>query len=187
VIVDQDAFLRGASGRQAQILLICVNLRDSREHLPRKGRKSKFAKMKSMLPRGSKVIVHEPPVKTRPGVETGVLTSIDPAVLEDSYVYVHCYFDNPGSNTLIRIWKTTFLVDPLSRARSSLVHSENISLAPQWTLIPDGITFSFLLVFSKLPKSCRQFDLKEEIPQPGGFYVRAIQRNDIDVYHINIE
>lgn len=140
-----------------------------------------------MLPRGSKVIVQEPPVKTRPGVETDVLTSVDPAVLEDSYVYVHCNFDNPWSNTLIRIWKTTFLIDPLSSTRSSLVHVENISMAPQWTLIPDGITFSFLLVFSGLPKSCRQFDLKEEITQPGGFHVTSIQRNETDVYHINIE
>lgn len=140
-----------------------------------------------LFPRGAKVIVQEPPVKTRPGVETDVLTSIDSAALEDSYVYVHCNFDNPGNNTLIRIWKTTFLIDPLSSTRSSLVHAENISMAPQWTLIPDGITFSFLLVFSGLPKSCRQFDLKEEIPQPGGFLVRGIKRNDTDVYHINIE
>jgi hypothetical protein len=137
--------------------------------------------------RGSKIIVQEPPVKTRPNVGTDVLTSIDPAVLEDSYVYVHCYFDNPWSNTLIRIWKTTFLIDPSTRARSELVHAENISLAPQWTLIPDGITFSFLLIFSGLPKSCRQFDLKEEISQPGGFLVSGIKRNETDVYHINIE
>ena len=140
-----------------------------------------------LVPYGSKVIVHEPPVKPRPGVETEVLTSIDPAVLEDSYVYVHCNFDNPGSNTLIRIWKTTFLVDPSSNARSSLIHAENISLAPQWTLIPNKTSFSFLLIFSGLPKSCRQFDLKEEISQPGGFHVTGIQRNDTDVYHINIE
>jgi hypothetical protein len=139
------------------------------------------------FPQAANVIVQEPPVKPRPGVETDVLTSIDPAVLEDSYVYVHCYFDNPWSNTLIRIWKTTFLIDPLSHARSSLIHAENISLAPQWTLIPDGISFSFLLIFSGLPKACRQFDLKEEIPQPGGFLVSGIRRNETDVYHINIE
>src|SRR5258706_10444999 len=139
-----------------------------------------------LVPDGSRVIVKEPPVKPRPSVETDVLTSISPAVLEDSFVYVHCYFENPGNNTLIRIWKTTFLIDPLSSTRSSLVHAENISLAPQWTLIPDGITFSFLLIFSGLPKSCRQFDLKEEIAQPGGFLVRGIKRNEMDVYHINI-
>jgi len=138
-------------------------------------------------PHAAKVVVQEPPVKSRPGVDTAVLTSIDPAVLEDSYVYVHCYFDNPGSNTLIRIWKTTFLIDPLSGTRSSLVHTENISLAPQWTLIADGTSFSFLLVFSGLPKSCRQFDMKEEITQPGGFLVTGITRNETDVYHINIE
>ena len=140
-----------------------------------------------VAPGASKVIIKEPPVRTKPGVETEVLTSISPAVLDDSYVYVHCNFENPWTNTLIRIWKTTFLIDPSSSTRSSMVHAENISLAPQWTLIPDGITFSFLLVFSGLPKSCRQFDLKEEIAQPGGFLVKGIQRNDSDVYHINIE
>jgi hypothetical protein len=126
------------------------------------------------------------PGKVQPEVEVDVLTSLEGEVLEDSYVYVHCNFDNPGSNTLIRIWKTTFLTDTVSHARSSLVHVENISLAPQWTLIPDGASFSFLLIFTGLPKSCRQFDLKEEIPQPGGFLVTNIQRNETDVYHITI-
>ena len=134
----------------------------------------------------SKVITKEPPVKTKPEVEIDVRTSIAAATQEDSYVYVHCYFENPGTHALIRIWKTTFLIDPASGARSSLVHAENISYAPQWTMIPDGITFSFLLIFSGLPKSCRKFDLLEEISQPGGFLVRDIQRNDTDVYHINI-
>ncbi len=136
---------------------------------------------------GSKVIVKEPPVKAKPEIEPDVSTSIDPASLQDSYVYVHCHFDNPGANTLIRIWKSTFLLDHTSDAKSELVHLENISLAPQWTLIPDGITFSFLLIFSALPSSCRQFDLRVEIPQPGGFWVKNIQRNDTDVYHITIE
>ena len=140
----------------------------------------------SSLPLGSKVITKEPPVKTKPDVETEVLTSIDPATLEDSYVYVHCYYGAPGSNSLIRIWKTTFLVDATSCTRSPLIHAENISYAPQWTMIPDGAPFSFLLIFSGLPKSCRKFDLHEEIPQPGGFLVKNIQRNETDVYHINI-
>ena len=140
----------------------------------------------SFPPRGSKVITKEPPVKTKPGVETEVLTSIDPAALEDSYVYVHCYYDAPGSNSLIRIWKTTFLIDAPSGTRSPLVHAENISYSPQWTIIPDGQAFSFLLIFSGLPKSCRKFDLHEEIPQPGGFLVKNIPRNETDVYHINI-
>jgi hypothetical protein len=136
--------------------------------------------------RASKVTTQEPPVKSQPKVDAEVLTSIDPSTLEDSYVYIHCYYDAPDHDALIRIWKTTFLVDAISSARSPLLHAENISVAPQWTAIPDGAPFSFLLIFAGLPKSCRKFDLHEQIPQPGGFLVKNIQRNETDVYHINI-
>jgi len=87
---------------------------------------------------------------------------------------------------LIRIWKTTFLVDKFSGIRSNLVHAENISLAPVWTQIPDGREYSFLLIFSGLPKSCKIFDLVEEIPEPGGFFIQDISRNEKDVYHIDV-
>lgn len=122
-------------------------------------------------------------VKPVVGVET--LESIDPQLLEDSFVYVHCHFDNPSDDMLIRIWRTTFLIDPQTTTRSQLVHAENISYAPQWTMIPKG-DFTFLLIFGGLPKSVQVFDLVEEIPQPGGFVVRSIRRNDTDVYHIDI-
>jgi hypothetical protein len=128
----------------------------------------------------------DPPVKIKPAVEASVLASIQPSVLEDSYVYVHCSFDNSWKDALIRIWKTTFLVDHSSTAKSSLVHAENISIAPLWTIIPDKRIHNFILVFSALPKSCTQFDLIEEIPQPGGFVVRDIQRNPRDVYHVTL-
>jgi hypothetical protein len=135
---------------------------------------------------GSTIKIKELPVKARPEVDIDVLTAIASGVLEDSYVYVHCYFDNPHDGSLIRIWKTTFLMDLVSGTRSKLVHAENISFAPVWTLIPDRTAFSFLLIFSALPKSCTQFDLIEEIPQPGGFHVKNIQRNQQDVYHITL-
>jgi hypothetical protein len=87
---------------------------------------------------------------------------------------------------LIRIWKTTFLVDKTAGAKSQLLHAENISIAPQWMAIPEAASYSFLLIFSALSKSCKQFDLIEEISQPGGFYVKGIQRNESDVYHIDL-
>ena len=87
---------------------------------------------------------------------------------------------------LIRIWKNTFLIDKASGSRSQLVHVENISIAPMWTQIPDGVTYSFLLIFNALPKSCQFFDLLEDIPQPGGFFIEGIERNQTDVYHINL-
>ena len=115
------------------------------------------------------------------------LASIDPDVLEDSYVYVHCQFPIPAPGMLIRIWKTTVLKDCHSSGQSQLIHAENISYAPQWTLIPNTGVYSFLLIFSALPKTCTMFDLVEEIPQPGGFLVKSIVRNKTDVYRINIE
>jgi hypothetical protein len=134
-----------------------------------------------------KPIVKEAPVKVKPEVDSDALASIDASVLEDSYVYVHCYFKNSFKDMLIRIWKTTFLIDRTSGVRSKLVHAENISLAPVWTQVPDGSSYSFLLIFSALPKSCQNFDLKEDIPQAGGFFIENISRNQTDVYHITIK
>src|SRR5262245_35369040 len=133
---------------------------------------------------GPKVI--EPPVKIKPAVDVDVLTSVDASTLEDSFVYVHCYFHNQWKDMLIRIWQNTWLIDQASGSRSKLIHAENITYAPTWTLIPDGQTYTFLLIFSGLPKSCQMFDLLEDIPQAGGFHVKDISRNQTDVYHINL-
>lgn len=148
--------------------------------------KSKSLIMPAMNFEISNADVREAPVKTKPDVDTEVLLSVDANYLEDSYVYVHCYFNNPGKDAMIRIWRSTFLVDTSSQTRVSLVHAENITFAPLWTLIPDGRVYSFLLIFSGLPKSCRQFDLVEDIPQAGGFLVKNIVRNERDVYHVDI-
>ena len=113
------------------------------------------------------------------------MAALAPEAMNDSYVYVHCYLQNEWQDALVRIWKTTFLVDK-GGSKSGLVHAENISIAPMWTLIPDRATHSFLLIFAALPKGCKQFDLVEEIPQPGGFHVSNIQRNQNDVYHIDL-
>ena len=125
-------------------------------------------------------------VPTKPKVDTEVLTSIDAWTLEDQHVYVHCYYKNDLPEMLIRIWRSTFLIDKVSGARSELVHAEKISFAPQWTIIQGKITFSFLLIFSALPKDCKVFDLVEDIPQAGGFFVSGIKRNELDVYHVDI-
>lgn len=113
--------------------------------------------------------IKEPVPLVKPVVEPDVLLSIDPNVLEDAYVYVHCYFKNDLNEMLIRIWRSTFLIDRTSGSRSELIHAENISFAPQWEMIPGNTTFSFLLIFAALPKDCKVFDLLEDIPQSGGF------------------
>jgi hypothetical protein len=111
-------------------------------------------------------------------------TKVD--VQQESHVYVHCYFNNTYKDMLIRVWRTTFLIDRASGARSKLVHVENISFAPEWTLIPDNKLFRFLLIFDALPRGCTTFDLVEEIAQPGGFHVEGILRNQTDVYHVDV-
>jgi hypothetical protein len=128
----------------------------------------------------------EAPVKSKPDVDIETTTHVESLTADDSFVYVHCYFQNKWQNMLIRIWKTTFLVDGSSGTRARLIHAENISMAPAWTQIPDGREYSFLLIFSGLPKSCKTFDLVEEISEPGGFFVRNISRNETDVYHIDV-
>jgi hypothetical protein len=129
----------------------------------------------------------EPPVKIKPSIDIEILSAVATEALEDSFVYVHCYLDNPIKDMLIRIWRTTFLVDLDSGSRSKLIHAEKISVAPQWTLVPDRSSYSFLLIFAALPKSCQTFELVEHVPTSGGFHVPSIARNLKDVYHINIK
>lgn len=132
------------------------------------------------------VTIVEPPVKARPSVDLDTLATLHPELLNDSYVYVHCHFDNRWQDMLIRIWKTTYLIDRHSSAKAELIHAENITYAPHWTLIPDKQPYTFLLIFSGLPKSCKVFDLLEQIPEPGGFHVAGIVRNESDVYHVDL-
>jgi hypothetical protein len=117
---------------------------------------------------------------------TQVATATETMTLEAGHVYVHCYFNNTFKDMLIRIWKSTYLIDQGSGSRSELVHIENISYAPQWTAVPDNQLFHFLLIFSALPKSCMKFDLLEDIPQSGGFHVTDIMRNEMDVYRVDL-
>ncbi|MBL7835156.1 MAG: hypothetical protein JNK18_14450 [Cyclobacteriaceae bacterium] len=123
----------------------------------------------------------------KPEVDADVLASIDPNALTDSYVYVHCHYHNLYDEMFIRIWRSTFLIDRVSGSRAKLVHAENISYAPVWTYIPGKQLYTFLLIFSALPKDCKVFDLMEDIPQAGGFFVSGISRNEQDVYHVTIE
>jgi len=119
-------------------------------------------------------------------IDIDVLASIAPEFLEDSFVYVHCKLPIVEAGMLVRIWRTTVLRDCHSSAHSKLIHAENISYAPVWTMIPDRGTYTFLLIFEALPKSCTQFDLIEDIPEQNGFLVKNIVRNKSDVYQVNL-
>lgn len=135
----------------------------------------------------AKASIVESPVKLKPSIDITVLTALATESLEDSHVYIHCYLENGAKDLLIRIWRTTFLIDQNTGNRSKLIHAENVSMAPQWTMVPNAGLFNFLLIFSPLPKSCQQFDLLEQVPTSGGFHIPGIQRNMKDVYHIDIK
>ncbi|MFM8347265.1 MAG: hypothetical protein ACKOAR_04395 [Bacteroidota bacterium] len=112
------------------------------------------------------------------------LVAEDTVVFEQGHVYVHCHFQNGPSDSLVRIWRSTYLVPNGSPERSALIHAENISFAPQWTPMPRNREFRFLLIFEGLPRDCARFDLFEDIPEAGGFFVGDIARNSTDVYHV---
>ncbi|MDH4057953.1 MAG: hypothetical protein OEU76_04280 [Cyclobacteriaceae bacterium] len=131
-------------------------------------------------------LIENPPVKAKPYVDTDVLFSIRPELLNDAYMYLHCHIRHTTQDMLIRIWPSTFLISKTGGEKSKLVHAENISFAPVWTIIPENFHYTFLLIFGGLPKSCRVFDLAEDIPQPGGFFVPNIVRTETDVYHIDL-
>jgi hypothetical protein len=104
-------------------------------------------------------------------------------VHEESQVIVHCRMNSDSDS--IRIWKSTFLFSHECEHRSKLVHAVNISMFPKWTNIISP-NYTFTLIFSGLPKSCKTFDLLEQIPESGGFNIKNIKRNKSDVYNLEI-
>lgn len=128
-----------------------------------------------------------------PGVKPDI--QIDPAtslqllssVSEESQVILHCYYTGAFVEDNIRIWKSTFLFPHECHQKSQLITVHNITLYPQWMTVLQGETIVFTLVFSALPRECKVFDMIESIPEPGGFEVKNIQRNKIDVYHIRLK
>ena len=124
---------------------------------------------------------------TKPEISPEILESLQTKVEEEKQLIVHCCY--PASiyeGNLIRIWQSTFLIDDSIPHKSHLIHHENISLFPYWTEVPPMKDFWFTLVFSGLPKECTSFDLKEEIPEEGGFFIQNIKRNGTDVYRVKI-
>ena len=107
-----------------------------------------------------------------------IKTEIKTLESEERQTIVHC---TCGEDYAFRIWRSTFLIEHETGKRAKLITAYNISFAPQWT-INDGKGFT--LIFEGLSKACLSFDLKEIIPQEGGFEVLGIQRNNMDVYQV---
>ena len=135
------------------------------------------------------VIFDNMDIITKPKVEIApdILKKLQECFKEEGQVIVHCisggslFYDN-----YVRIWKSTYLYDHTSDHVSELVHIQNISLAPEWTLVPAGTILHYSLIFTSLPKDCTTFDLEELISQPGRFSAQNIQRNKTDVYYIRL-
>ena len=126
-------------------------------------------------------------VISKPFIAKEILESLQTKIEEEKQVIVHCCFPaSPFLGNLIRIWNTTHLIDNTSSHKSKLIHTENITIYPNWTVVPFMKDFWFTLVFSGLPKDCKSFDFKEEIPEEGGFFVKSIKRNPSDIYRIKI-
>ena len=122
----------------------------------------------------------EPIIKVKPKLETKTL--VEP----ESQVVVHCTVRGMPFLASIRVWPSTFLVDPSSKHQSKLVHAENIVYVPQWQPIPQSGVARFTLIFSGLPKGCTHFNFVEIINEPGGWLVKDIKRNAQDVYSIEL-
>ena len=126
-------------------------------------------------------------VIVKPVIVKELLESLQTKIEEEKQVIIHCCFPaSPFLGNLIRIWQSTYLFDNQSEHKSKLIHVENITMSPNWTVVPFMKDFWFTLIFSGLPKDCKSFDLKEVIPEEGGFYVNSIKRNFMDVYRVKI-
>jgi hypothetical protein len=119
-------------------------------------------------------------------VLTEVKEIVQVKVEEESQVIVHCHFLTREIDMLIRIWRSTFLIDKITGHKSKLLFAEGISLYPHWTPVPPNRDFVFTCIFSGLPSDCVLFDFAEIIPEQGGFHVPSIPRNKSDVYHIDL-
>lgn len=111
--------------------------------------------------------------------ETEDITQVKTLESEERQTIVHC---SVREEYAYRIWPSTFLIEHGTGRRAKLLTAYNISFAPQWTL-SDGRGFT--LIFEGLSKACTSFDLKEMIPQEGGFEVNNISRNRSDVYQVS--
>src|SRR4051812_48230636 len=101
--------------------------------------------------------------------------AMETLVAEEGQVIVHCIC---GQDAYYRIWHSTFLIEHGTGKKSKLITAFNVSFYPYWTAKTKGKTFT--LVFEGLSKACAIFDLKEVIPEEGGFYVKNIVRNSTD-------
>ena len=106
---------------------------------------------------------------------------VDATVLEERTTIVHCIL---LEDSFIRIWPTTYLVQE-DGVRKPMIQAFDIVAYPNWKLVPAGHRFT--LVFEGLDRGCTVFELIEDIPEPGGFRSGPLQRNQSDVYSLEVK
>lgn len=121
--------------------------------------------------------------KVKPRVKISPETHEKLKVQEEKQVIIHGNV-NTNPHGSIRIWQSTFLIPKESSKHSKLIHAENIAIYPSWSHLGNSGKGSFTLIFEGLPADCTLFDLVEIIPEPDGFEVRNISRNELDVYQV---
>jgi len=120
-------------------------------------------------------------------IDPDLLNQLHSLTQEEGQVIIHCCTKaSIYSDLQARVQKTTFLFDLDSDHQSDLIYADNISIAPEWSLIPKGKQRAYSLIFSGLPKSCSSFDLLELNEPCRAFFANGIQRNKKDVYFLQL-
>lgn len=128
-----------------------------------------------------------PEIIEKPAIVPNLLSAIQELPEAEKQVIVHCGFKNNFMRgNLIRIWRSTYLLDNNSSHKSKLLFTDKIVYHPLWMEVPPVEVYWFTLIFSGLPKECTSFDFAEIIPEDDGFFVRSIPRTQTDVYRINL-
>jgi hypothetical protein len=123
--------------------------------------------------------------KTKVQISNQLKEKIKEQQQNEGQVVIHFTFKNTTYPFCeLRIWKTIFLKSKNCNHKSQLHHFEQIKMYPNFTTVLLGKSHHFMLIFSGLPKECAQFDLIEEIHEPGGFKFLNIKRNESDIYEI---
>lgn len=118
-------------------------------------------------------------------ISDDILVELDSFSAEQGQVVIHGLITSGIEPFFIRVWPTTYLFDRDSTHISELVYFEKITGFPAWTQVDAKKDFCFTLIFSGLPKTCKNFDLHEVIPQSHGFFIPLISRNAQDVYYLD--
>ncbi len=120
--------------------------------------------------------------KTKISTQSETEVQTETMVAEEGQTIVHCICNQ---DAFYRIWPSTFLIEHGTGKEARLITAFNVTFYPQWTAKTPGQKFT--LIFEGLSKECVVFDLREIIPQEGGFEVNAILRNKTDVYTVWID